>query len=249
LNATKKVYLCCPNSGQLVTFAAKTFYALHSQDPAVDVTMDGNAGGSLLTQNFNHYWAQALDLHDAGDCTHFVMHHADIAPEDWWLDKMLGLIGEADILSAVPPIKDWRGLTSIAIGHPTDWWNRRRLTLHEIHQLPATFTARDVWQLLPEHEGWPLLPNTGLLAVKLGAWCDGFHFHIADRIVRRGGKRVAQTIPEDWWLGRHAHRLGLRVACTRAVSLMHFGTKAYRNDEAWGSWKRDESFFRPEDGA
>src|SRR5579864_6896286 len=99
----KKIYMGCPNSGQLATQSGKTFFATHSQNPAIDVVMDPNSAGSLLTQNFNRCWAEALDLRDQEGFTDFLMHHADVVPEDWWLDKLSAIQDEtqADILSVV----------------------------------------------------------------------------------------------------------------------------------------------------
>ena len=117
---------------------------------------------SILTHNFNILFAAALTARKHG-ITHFALHHDDISPEFYWLDKMMDLMNHhgADILSAVSPIKDpKKGLTSTALDEPfkdeDPRWRVRRLTLNEIHKnYEPTFTTDT------------LLVNSGLMLVDI----------------------------------------------------------------------------------
>ena len=84
---------------------------------------------------------------------------------------------DLDILGVAIPIKDNRGMTSIAIGEPGDNWRVKcRLSLREIHSLPVTFTSDDI--------GGQLLLNTGLWVCRFDPrWNTQVHFEINDRIV------------------------------------------------------------------
>ena len=82
-----------------------------------------------------------MNLRKERALSHWVLLHSDVVPveENWILtlkaemDKV-----KADVLSAVLPIKDSRGLTSTA--PDTHQWQPRRLTMKEIMDRPATFT-------------------------------------------------------------------------------------------------------------
>ena len=196
---------------------------------------------SLLTLSFNMMWADALN--ERKNITHFFMIHDDIHPLDqWWMDTMMDELkrSKADILSAVVPIKDDRGLTSTAIYHPPTK-KIKRITMTDSCKLPKTFDAADF--------GYPecvILPNTGFWICDFTKpWVEKICFTIRDRIFfdpnDGEGKWKAQCFSEDWHFGVQAHNLGLRVCATSAVKLIHRGVFEYPNFEAWGRIKDDDA--------
>lgn len=199
---------------------------------------------SALCWCFNHLWTDALN-----DKTfdYFLLLHADIIPQApiGWIAKLIAEAetAHADLISVVSPIKNPNGLTSTALvttQHPTP----RRLTMHEIAQLPATFKAVNVAKLFDcagdsEQELWI---NTGCMLMDLrrkrAVW-ESMHFRTHDDIVRRGNQLVATFIPEDWDFSRQAHINGLTVAATSAIKLVHNGAADYSNYGAWGNMLHD----------
>lgn len=194
---------------------------------------------SLLNHNFNRHWAEALNLRDDGQgATHFAMIHADVCPQEGWLDVLLGELtaNDADVVSAVIPIKDDRGLTTTAVYDGVDPWNRRRFTLKEIHRLPATFGAEDV--------GEALLINTGLWVCDLRKpWCDDCCFHSLERIVRKDGRYAAEVLSEDWAFGHFLNGYGAKVLATRKVQVLHEGGHRFPNTTPWGAWETDGDYL------
>lgn len=181
---------------------------------------------SLLTYAFNNLWAMALNM----KVSHFCMLHADILPEDGWLDKMMDIMitHEADVLSAIVPIKTNAGMTSTAIDDTGDKWRVRRLTMHQIYDMEPTFTAPD------------LLINTGLMLVDMRApWVHDMWFRFEDHIANEGGKRVAKNMPEDWLFSRDARAHGARIYATREVKLDHVGSAKFTNTVPWGAARTD----------
>lgn len=206
--------------------------------------------GSLLASNFNQLWCLALNLaHEGKPVDYFAMLHDDIAPEDWWLDKLIDELEskKLDILGVAVPIKDTRGLTSLAIHKDGDNWAPfARLSMHDIHQLPETFTSQDL--------GRPLLLNTGCWVAKWNQdWCRQVRFEVNDRIVfnRTAGRYQAQTEPEDWYFSRLCHEIGLKIGATRKVAVMHQGEMEFTNERPWGSepFDRETTAVSPVPGA
>lgn len=185
---------------------------------------------------------QALEAYEQGKLDWLLIWHSDIVPEPWFLDKMMDIAQEknADILSAVVPIKDEKGLTSTALDEPVgevpQEWRVRRLTMAEVHgkepvhgqTLEKTFT-------LPN-----LLLNTGLMLLRLSVpWRDQIRFHFDDQIIRVNGRRRAVVMPEDWNFSRDARKLGCNsIWATTEVRLEHKGQATYPNYQTWG-WKTD----------
>lgn len=197
---------------------------------------------------FNTVWADALNAAAAGECTHFAMLHLDVVPQDFWLDPLLAEMDRlyADAIAAVVPIKDDRGLTTIAIGDLCDRWNPlRRLTLKEIYKLPETFDAADAGY--PES---PLLWNEGCCVMDLRQ--EVFHrtddtgrarvYFGSPMDVSRGedGKFRTRWEPEDWFFSRQLHDAGGVAYATRKVRLDHVGPMAFPNDRPWGRYEHDE---------
>lgn len=224
------IFLGMPGYGSVTPSAARGFWRSTAYPNTVHFQYNE---GSLLAQNFNALWCVALNLLQSGKpVDYFAMQHADVEPEDFWLDKMLETLkaNDLDVLSAAIPIKDPHGLTSTALAKPGDTWNPLcRLTINELHRLPETFTAEDV--------GHPLLMNTGLWVCRFDpAWVKKVHFEINDRIVFDTRKQlyVAQVEPEDWYFSRLCNELQLRIGITRCVSLGHRGQIQFSNDHPWG---------------
>lgn len=231
----KKVYLAIPTyKRQLDAGFVIPLLMLTKKGHRIQL---GNIDTSACALRFNQMLIQAVDGHRNGDCDFFVLWHSDVAPEAWWLDKMLEIQEQtgAEILSAIIPIKDNRGLTSTAFdeeaGDVPKEWSPRRLTMAEVMQKPETFTADN------------LLLNTGLFMLDLSSpWLDleKIRFHIDDEIRRLNGQLMAVFKPEDWNFSRDARALGCtKQYATRAIKLAHYGECAFPNTEAWGTLQTD----------
>ena len=150
-------------------------------------------GGSLLAKCFNAMWCEALNTRAEKHWTHFVMLHSDIAPESGWLTKLLDEMDrvDADVISAVSPIKDNQRITSTALLDGAG--ELERLDEHTLRDLPATFDGS-------RFEGKALLINTGLMAVRFDQpWVEECHFEIRDSIERQpDGTFEARGLSEDW---------------------------------------------------
>lgn len=240
--ARKAAYLGMPGYSHLSPGAARGFYRASAGGLDVHTSV---AESSLLAMNMNVLWCDALNRRLGGRAVdYFAMQHADVEPADGWLDAMAGEMEARglDVLSAVVPLKDERGLTSTAVARPDGdpWGVARRLTMSDVYGLPETFTSADV--------GGPLLVNTGLWVCRFGPWADRVLFTINDRIVRDpAGRYRPESESEDWYVSRLFHSLGLRVGATRLVQLGHRGPAVYPNAFPWGRWQVDFDNFRPPD--
>lgn len=198
--------------------------------------------GSLLAANFNVLWATALNMRMAGiDIRQFGMLHDDMGPEDYWADMAVEEMDarSLDVLGVVAPIKDGKGLTSIALDGGNTWEPKCRLTLAEIFRLPETFTAEDV--------GYPLLINTGCWVCRFDPeWAKQIHFEVNDRIIYDAEKRCyrPQVEPEDWNFSRQLNRLGLKVGVTRKIKVSHRGEMDFPSFHPWGEWQYDQAYLK-----
>lgn len=211
--------------------------ALKATEGAYDIT-PGQAWTSLLPYTFNLLWTGFLGMRETHRIKYFAMIHDDVRPASNWLDTMINELETtgADIVSAVIPIKDARGLTSTAVDDTGDEWNPRRLTLSEVFELPATFGDREA--------GGPVLLNTGLWVCRFDkAWCEKVAFRQQDRITwfgnGDGGRYVPETKPEDWDFSRQVRALGGKLMATRKVPLVH-ERQEWHTNHPWGKWTRDE---------
>ncbi len=200
---------------------------------------------SLFPDPFNALWANALNLRKKYGFTHFGMLHTDVAPAPLWVDTLVAELERtgADLIGAVIPIKDQRGLSSTAVDErPTNPWAPiRRLTMHEAHQLPETFGNVDV--------GAQVLVNTGCWVCRLDRpWCDAVDedgaykvfFEVRTRIIHQpDGTAKNQAIPEDWNFSRKVAAEGGVILATRKVLPSHFGDVAYPSDRPWGTEQTD----------
>lgn len=231
-------YLGMPCYGELTCRAARGFYRATAGKLAVQIAVEES---SLLALNMNNLWCRALTaLRQGTAVSYFAMQHADIEPEDFWLDKLTDELERLnlDVLGVVAPIKDTRGVTSTALARPDgDTWRvHTRLTMREIARLPETFTSDDL--------GYPVLINTGLWVCRFDpAWVEKVHFTINDRIVYSGkdDKYHAEVESEDWFFSRLLHELGLRVGVTRKIDLGHRGAMVFTNQHEWGEQYFDEA--------
>lgn len=190
------------------------------------VIYDWEQTASLVTWSFNTAWSVALNLKEHEGLTHFLLIHSDIRPVNPdWLNILFSELdlNSADLISAVCPIKDERGLSSTAVD--TDPWRPVRLTMKQIHtQLPETWYSDMA------------LFNTGLLLVDFRRdWVYKVRFHMRDEIVRdESGRWTALVEPEDWNFSRQCNRLGLKCLITRKVTVQHFGIGVWGSDKIWG---------------
>lgn len=189
---------------------------------------------SLLAHNFNECVVQCFNT---GGFDWFAMLHADLAAEERWLARMVDIAESRrfDVLHAVAPIKNGEGLSSTALAYSADVWDEvRRLTMTELARQPLTFGLDDARLALGDEAAVALLPNTGCLLVRTHVLEDFPGFAVLTRIVRRGERREAQVVPEDWNFGFWCAERGFSVGATREVKLQHFGRQAFPNDDVWG---------------
>lgn len=230
----KRCFLGMPGYGDVSAGAARTFYRATAGGLLVRREY---AEGSLLTKNMNKLWCGALNDARHHGLEFFAMQHSDVQAEDFWLDALVAEIEarDLDVLGVVVPIKDTRGLTSTALARPDgdNWRPHARLTLSEVYRLPETFTSSDV--------GFPLLLNTGLWVCRFREeWARKIFFTVNDRIMLNPkGDYEAQEEPEDWFVSRLFHELGLKVGCTRKIAVAHHGHTHFENMNVWGDWSYD----------
>jgi hypothetical protein len=136
-----KVFLGIPHSHSVLPSTIRTVLECTLEPQLIRLTL-ADAGGSLLCRNFNHLWALALNERQRSGVDIFAMLHADIQAQAGWLDLLVGelLRLDADVISAVVPIKDSRGLTSTGFSDPEDP-RVERLAVRELQSLPRTFDA------------------------------------------------------------------------------------------------------------
>lgn len=243
------IALSMPHYGN-VTFDAAEAYRIPTLNN-VPVWRMAN-GGSILTSNFNRAWCAALNARKKAGITHFAMLHSDVCPAKGWLDVLLEEIErlDADVVSAVVPLKTPHGLTSTAIGGKSIYV-QRRLSLAEIHELPETFSRPDVERRLGFFG--PLLVNTGCFIADLRKpWVDQtdemgrlvYAFRFENDIQRdpETGLYHSFVASEDWLFSRHLASVGASVYATRKVKLVHAGDARYANDMIWGEWQTDKAF-------
>lgn len=231
-----RVRLALPLRGTQMHFGAALgafWHPLKPDDAARVHIQPSFASSSLLPFTFNILWTGALNdsANDNGP-THFAMLHDDICPDPGWLSVLLEELEhfDADIVSAVVPIKDGRGLTSTALDTTGDPFNPYRLTVREAFDRPATFTH-------------PLiLLNTGCWVCRLDRpWARQVGFVQRDTI-RQGpdGQLSPQTAPEDWNFSRAVRgKGGSKLYATRKATLSHDRAE-FHNRSVWGEWSRDQ---------
>jgi hypothetical protein len=230
-NNPPRIVLGMPGYGKQTSAAGRAFWRACRD---MSVVTNEYSPGSLLACNFNKLWCTALNMVHRGErVDYFAMLHDDIGCEDFWLDKLIAELEakQLDVLGVVVPIKDDRGMTSIALHHDGDNWSPEcRLTMHEVYDLPETFTSEDVG-------GYDLLLNTGCWVIKWNQdWAKKVNFTINDRIVfdRTTDAFYPEVESEDWYFSRLLNELGLRIGATRKIAVKHEGDAEFPNTFAWG---------------
>lgn len=228
-----KVLLVLPTRGHVKDLTALSLLKM-GRTPVYQVLMRST---SVLTLTFNTLWADALN--HRGKFDYLVMMHDDVQPiDDGWLDTLVEQIEKtgADVVSAVLPIKDDRGLTSTAFMAPESR-SQVRLTMTQAMKLPKTFTADDAGLT-----GCVVMPNTGLWICDFRKpWVEKICFTTRDRVFRDSdGQWKAQAFTEDWDFGAQCCALGVKVMGTTAVRAMHHGEFAYPNMVAFGNLATDD---------
>lgn len=186
---------------------------------------------SLLAYSFNRLYCYALNMRKSHGITHFLLLHADIVPVDpqTWVNTLKEemLAHDADILSAVVPLKGPTGVTSTAIDKACEEnpWAVRRYTMKEVMELPETFTDP------------ALLVNSGCMLIDITKdWADKLYFTINDKITQKpDGTFMAHVESEDWGFSRQARKLGAKLYATRKIELSHVGSNDFMNNSGWGS--------------
>lgn len=237
------VFLACPHYGDITAPTAGSLLTASAKFcPYVNFE-----AGSLLAFTFNRLWCEALNMRKHRQLNFFAMLHADVCPDPGWLDVLVEEMAAtgADVVSAVIPLKDGRGLTSTA--RRTADGGHRRLTMQEVFKLPPTFDAKSA--------GWGddlLLVNTGCWVCDFTKpWAEEFPgFHIEDYLCRGDdGVFRAGVFSEDWRASVWWAERGLKVCATRKVKAGHVGKSSWRNERPFGEWDQDYGDHRdPTDG-
>jgi hypothetical protein len=242
------VFLGCPtHDGRIFDGCAKVFYnnasQFHHVEPAV-------ATFSLLTANCNILWAMALNWYESNQVDWFALIHSDIQPEPLWIDKLIAEADahRADIMTAVIPIKNDRGLTSTAICDPSDDYGKFiRITTSQVRHpsFPTTFDGPMAVQALRSLPGdlrldapadARLLCNTGCMVCRLGAWCDPRHVYFDEvtKFERVNNHWKPFIRSEDWFFTGRATAQGAKVMATTTLKVLHHGLTPFPSDQIWG---------------
>lgn len=243
------VFLACPSHDPKIHYSVAT--ALFNATRKHTLYRQFNCT-SLLAWNFNQLYAACLNLQKKHRIKWFVMLHSDVAPELFWLDKLLDIAekNNADMLSAVLPFKNGSGLTSTAIAHPADPFSfYTRLTMRQVWDpaFPETFDFAAAYEALAEKVAEDLrlpnmpetllLANTGLMALRMNRpWSEQLYFTIADELRRTPNDDFAAVVaPEDWNVSHAIHLSGGKVMATRAIKADHIATShAWPSQGTWG---------------
>lgn len=208
---------------------------------------------SLLALAHNELLCIALN--NRPEISHLLIVHADVMPDPGFIAQMYSDMAEAqaDVLGAVIPIKDSKGLTSTALlpslgtaeRHGRREFRRRRLTMTEAVRLPDVFDVHDLQHVFEDDsDDAALLVNTGMMLIDVRkAFAELVHFEINDAIFQNErGQFYADVEPEDWHFSRQCAELGARVCVTRRVGLRHVGRANFPNKQAWGEWAVDQTY-------
>jgi hypothetical protein len=241
------VFLTCPlYDGRLDAGTARSLWSTASQRHRVNVLALGN---SLLATNCNWLWCTGLNNRATGNFKWFAMLHADIEPDYWWLDTLIAEAEkhDADVMSAIVPIKDQRGVTSTAISKPGSRYQQFcRLTMRQVRHesFPDTFGIEEAASAL---EGLPeplrianvpreaLLVNTGCFVCRFDRpWCEQVWFAMDEGIQRIEGQWAPVQQSEDWIFARKVAQQGGKVMATRLLPLAHKGLTQFLSTQTWG---------------
>lgn len=211
-------YLAIPTAGG--SLSTGTHLAIGAMRDRFPLVRECVSKMSVLTFNFNHLYADALNRRESEGLTHFVMLHDDVVPLNSnlgvWAETLIAYMRACNlgVLSAACPIKAGDGSeTSTAIdGDPP-----KRLRLDQIGPMLTS-------DLVPG-----LLINTGCMVIDLRQpWSEGLSFHQSDTIVRDAdGTYAARFEPEDWEMSRWLRANGVRYGVTTDVKCLHVGSMSW----------------------
>lgn len=234
MSSRPNVFIAIPHRG---TLTEGTLAAISHTGEGHDIFDAKARRDSLLCANFNSLWSECLNRRREG-ITHFAMLHPDVTPAPSWLAVMLAEMHEhgADLVSAVIPLKDRRGLTSTVVQQ--FWGEMRRLTLREAHAQPKTFDLQTVGYMA---DGCRVLVNTGCWVMDLRTLSDDFiqkhqlWFEERNRLtVDAQGNFREEHLTEDWIFSMRCCDAGLKVMATTAVVVTHEGDFGYPSYPPWG---------------
>lgn len=244
------VFIACPTySEEINTGTARALWHTATDRDNRKIRV-ATRSSSLIPGSCNALWCAALNERELYNLTWFAMLHADIEPEAFWLDKLIDEAERhgADMLSAVVPIKDDRGLTSTAIASEDPTRQFCRLTQRQVwhDDFPETF---DIHQCAEALESLPgelrvahvprvgLRLNTGCMIVRLDRpWSDSgeVYFENLDWIERHQGQWRARDVSEDWRFSQRVQEAGGKLMATRVVAVKHKGLAEFPNSVGWG---------------
>jgi hypothetical protein len=207
---------------------------------------------SLLTMSFNVLWAGCLNERKAKGYRYFAMIHDDICPQRNWLDILIDELEahDADVVSAVVPIKEPTGVTSTAMDDTGDEWSPRRLTLNELWPYDPATEKNEYRRKRLGPVGWPgypetftapkILLNSGLWVCRFDRpWCEDVYFRQMDEIKKLpDGNFAVRTRSEDWEFSRTLRAKGCKLYATRKIQLEHERAE-WHTRHPWGTWDRD----------
>lgn len=156
------------------------------------------------------------------------MLHSDLgSTSPTWLRDMQELMEKSgvDCLSVVSPIKNAEGYSSTAVD--TDPDDPRKFCMREMANMPDVFTNEQC----KERFGKPLLINTGMMLLNLGAQWQHISFRFEDYINK---DLEAKFRPEDWNFSRDMDEAGIKYGVTNRIPLNHHGSMFFTNSPDWG---------------
>jgi hypothetical protein len=245
------VFLAIPTYDHSIM--VQTAQAAYTTPSAARKVIACTNAGSLLPSNHNALYTMALNERESAGIGWFAMLHADVVPEEWWVDKLIAEAEEhkADMMSAVVALKDDRGISSTAIAGNDYWRQFGRLTMHQLHAegFPQTFGMREACESLKRLDGplrvpncplSRLLLNTGCCVLRMShEWVEKLYFRQLNKIERLpNGKFQAYDFSEDWWFSRLVESFGGLCMATTKVRTTH-GLFRFPNDKAWGRVMND----------
>jgi predicted O-methyltransferase YrrM len=111
---------------------------------------------SILTSNFNKSIVACLN---SKHYDYVCLHHSDIQATPGWLGIMIRDMESvgAEVMHAAVAIKNADGFTSTAMAYSDDRWEPiRKITMHELHQLPLVFNIGHIQETVDATAKTPL---------------------------------------------------------------------------------------------
>ena len=187
-----------------------------------------NGNNSILPHCFNMLWCRALN----GTFDYFAMLHADVMPDPGWLTLLLDELNrvDADVVSAVIPIKDGTNLVSMGIGKTEDGRGKmvKQFTLDQCPK-EATFN----FDSLPgdlRSLGDYLMINTGCWVCRMKRdWNTKVWFEVETWTECIDGLWKCGVLSEDWRFSEMLHQQGCSVYATTKLKLGHIGSHVWNN--------------------